>query len=485
MRKIKTSLSILIILISTAVTYSQSYKIDVKISDLGNKEIYLGHYYGNKTYVKDTIKLDDHGKGTFIGDSLLKQGVYVIVLPAKNYFDVLVGEDQEFSIETSSDDLIKNLKIKGSEENTAFKEFQQFMVNKNVESSTMQKKLKALDQNSDSAQIIKDQLNELSEEVKNFWDKTISENKGKLLGVLINAMKNPEIPEIEVPEEIENKDSVRWFHSYNYNRQHYLDHIDFADDRFLRTPIFHNKLETFFTKIIIQDPDTLNSYIDKVISLTGTNDEMFEYVLRYLFNTFQQSNIMGMDKVLVHLSDTYYLTDKVDWLGEENAQKLREHVAKLRFNLIGNLAQDLKVETLHGEYAKLHEIKAKYILVMFWEPNCGHCKKVVPAVAKMYKDFTRDEFEVFSFYTQTDKEEWAKYIEEKGYDEWYNVWDPYNLTNFRFFYNIYSTPTLYLLDENKKIIAKRIGHETVRNILEIELGKKDISDVIKEKEERN
>ncbi len=457
----------LVLVFAWSSIFSQSYKIDVKITDLKEKEIYLGYYYGDKTYVKDTIKLDAKGQGTFKGDSLLDQGVYIVVLPSKNYFDVLVGKDQEFSIETSSDNLIKNLKIKGSPENLAFKEFQQFMIDKQTESSKIQNKLKDLKEDSDSSKILKDQLKGLSDEVKNYWNKTISENEGDLLGVIIKAMKNPEIPEIEVPDNIQNKDSVRWFHSYNYNRQHYFDNIDFSDKRFLRTPIFHNKLETFFTKVLIQDPDTLNHYIDIVATQAEADKEMFQYIIRYFFDTFQNSNIMGMDKVIVHLADNYYLTEKVDWFSEENTKKLKEHVAKLRFNLIGNVAQDLKMETINEEYAQLKDIKAKFTLVYFWEPNCGHCKKVTPEVYKLYHEFTRDEFEVFAVYTQTDKEEWTKYIHEKGYEDWINVWDPYNLTNFRFFYNVYSTPTIYLLDENKKIIAKRIGHETLKNILEI------------------
>jgi thiol-disulfide isomerase/thioredoxin len=185
---------------------------------------------------------------------------------------------------------------------------------------------------------------------------------------------------------------------------------------------------------------------------------------------------MGMDKVFVHVSDTYYLSGKVTWLDKETLDKLREQVAKLRFNLIGNLAQDLKMETLTGEYSRLHEIKAKYTLIMFWEPDCGHCKKVVPKVWEIYNQFSRDEFEVFAVYTQSDKTHWGQYIEEKHYD-WINTWDPYNLTNFRFFYNVYSTPTLYLLDKDKKIIAKRIGAETVENILNLELGRKKISEI--------
>ena len=477
--KFKDILSILALLIFPILGFSQSYKIDVKISDLKEKEIYLGYYYGDKTYVSDTIKLNAKGEGTFKGDSLLDQGVYIVVLPSKNYFDVLIGDDQEFYVETSTDNLIQNLKIKGSEENSAFKDFQQFMMNKQIESANIQKELQKYNEESDSIKILKDQLKDLSNEVQAHWDKTIAENNGKLLGVLIKAMKNPEIPEIDIPEDIENKDSVRWFHSYKHNRQHYFDHINFSDERFLRTPIFHKKLETFFTKTLIQDPDTLITYIDKVISKTEGKEEMFQYIVRYFFNTYTQSNIMGMDKVVVHLADHYYLTDKVDWLDEENEKKLKEHVAKLRFNLIGNLAQDLKMETYNEEYARLHDVNAKYTLVYFWEPNCGHCKKVTPKVHELYHEYDRSEFEVFAVYTQTNKAEWEKYVIENGLDDWINVWDPYNLTNFRFFYNVYSTPTIYLLDKNKKIIAKRIGEETVRNILEIELGKRNISDEIK------
>jgi thiol-disulfide isomerase/thioredoxin len=180
---------------------------------------------------------------------------------------------------------------------------------------------------------------------------------------------------------------------------------------------------------------------------------------------------MGMDNVFVHIAEEYYITGKADWISDETMEKLKEEVAKHRFNLVGNIAQDLKMETINEEYERLHEIKAKFTLVYFFEPHCGHCKKVTPEVHKLYQEYDREDFEVFAVYTQGDKTEWLEYIHDKGYEDWINVWDPYNLTNFRFFYNIYSTPTLYLLDKDKKIIAKRIGAETLRSILEIELKK--------------
>ena len=460
-------------LISNATQlFAQGYEIEVTINDLADAEIYLGYYYGDKTYVKDTVRLDNKGKGEFKADTLLPQGVYIVVLPSKNYFDLLIGDDQQFAIETTSDDLVKNMKFTGSKENQAFKEYQELMMSNNKKSSELQAKLKELDRSSDSARLIRKELEQMSRTVKDKINEFAQTYEGSMFSVIIHVVKNPEIPEIEIPEGINNPDSVRWFHSYNYNRQHYFDYIDFKDERFLYTPVFHNKVNTYFTKILIQDPDTINHYIDIVAAQAEGNDEMFQYLMRYFINTFQRSNIMGMDKVFVHVAENYYLTDKVDWVDENTLQRIKEQVAKLRFNLIGNKAQDLKMETSTGEYASLLDIDAKFTILYFFEPDCGHCKKVTPKIKEIYADFDRSDLEVFAVYTQRDKDDWLEYINNNQLN-WINVWDPNNTSNFRFFYNIYSTPTIYLLDEDKKIIAKRIGHESVRKIIEIKLEKEN------------
>ncbi|OFX86389.1 MAG: hypothetical protein A2W99_13430 [Bacteroidetes bacterium GWF2_33_16] len=475
---LKKSIGIVLItlFLGACTATAQKYNINIKINGLSDVEIYLAHHYGNKQYLDDTIKLNTKGEGFFKGDSLLHQGIYLVVLPSKNYFEVMIGPDQEFSIETDKDNLQKKMIIKGSKENSAFLQYQNYMMSMNEKSQGIQQKMKEKVAEPDTLTILQDELKKLDKEVKAEWNRIIAENPGTLLELIIKAMISPEMPEFEVPENIQNKDSVRWFMSYNFNQNHYFDNVNLSDERLLLTPILHNKIEHYFSKVLIQSPDTIIKYVDIVANKASGNDEVFQYVIRYFINTFQQSNIMGMDKVFVHVADTYYLSGKVDWLDKETLEKLREQVAKLRFNLVGNLAQDLKMETLTGEYARLNEIKAKYTLVMFYEPDCGHCKKVVPKIWEIYNQFNRNEFEVFAVYTQTDKAEWMKYLEEKQYD-WINCWDPYNITNFRFYYNVYSTPTLYLLDKDKKIIAKRIGAETLENILNLELGRKKISEI--------
>ena len=47
-------------------------------------------------------------------------------------------------------------------------------------------------------------------------------------------------------------------------------------------------------------------------------------------------------------------------------------------NLIGMTAPDLTLESVDGNFYNLHEIGAKYTILIIYEPNCSHCKVFVP-----------------------------------------------------------------------------------------------------------
>jgi hypothetical protein len=75
--------------------------------------------------------------------------------------------------------------------------------------------------------------------------------------------------------------------------------------------------------------------------------------------------------------------------------------------------------------------------------------------------------EVYAVLTQPDeKADWQKFIDDHGLYDWINVWDPDMISNFHVLYDVHSTPTLYILDKNKKIIAKRLDVTTAGDLLE-------------------
>jgi thioredoxin-related protein len=174
---------------------------------------------------------------------------------------------------------------------------------------------------------------------------------------------------------------------------------------------------------------------------------------------------------MVSIAEDWYLNGKASWADTTLLGKMRERVEKITPNKLGALAYNMqRMQSYDDKYWNMHNVNAKYLVLIFYEPSCGHCKKEVPKLVKEYTDTLKDMgVKVFAVYTQYDKEEWHKFINEKGMDidGWYNVWDgPYPHSNFRNYYDIYSTPLIFVLDKDKKIIAKRIGVENIKEFLE-------------------
>jgi thiol-disulfide isomerase/thioredoxin len=79
------------------------------------------------------------------------------------------------------------------------------------------------------------------------------------------------------------------------------------------------------------------------------------------------------------------------------------------------------MEDINGVWHQLKYIKAEYIIIAFWEPDCGHCKKEIPKLHEYYKTVRDSGVVVMAVYTQHDKDEWKKFVEEKQLDDWINV----------------------------------------------------------------
>jgi len=107
----------------------------------------------------------------------------------------------------------------------------------------------------------------------------------------------------------------------------------------------------------------------------------------------------------------------------------------------------------------------------FWSASCGHCIKEVPILHEVYQHYKEDGVKCMAVSTDLEREGWVEFIEKHELTDWINAIDVERHSNFRFDYHVYSTPVLYLLDEEKKIVAKRISVETLDDILALKLDK--------------
>ncbi len=448
--------------------FAQGYKIEVQIEGIKDTTLLLGYHYGEKKYVQDTATVNSKGIVVFEGDSALNKGIYLIILPSKTYFEILVNDDQNFGVKTSSNGLIDKLSFTRSKENSAYADFQRFMIEQQKTMDEYQAKYKGVSTKLDSVKIMQEKIKALDKKVKNYWDVIIKDNPNSLLALIAKSMKNVEIPEFTVPANTKNADSLKWVLSYKYNKDHYFDNLPLTDARLIRTPILEGRLNTFFDRVLIPTPDSITPEAIKIIEATKANKEVFQYMVTTLTNKFASSNIMGLDAVFVTLAEKYYLTGQAWWADKKLLDKIQEKVSSLKPNLLGNQSPNLALPDMSGIIRKISDIKTKITVVYFWDSSCSHCKKVTPELKKIYDKFKPKGLEVYAVYTQGNQPEVVEYI-TKNQLNWINVWDPAQNSNFRNLFDIYSTPVIYVLDMDKKIIGKRISEESLDKMLEQEL----------------
>jgi thiol-disulfide isomerase/thioredoxin len=183
--------------------------------------------------------------------------------------------------------------------------------------------------------------------------------------------------------------------------------------------------------------------------------------------------------------EKYYITNQCDWVDSTQLVKLQDRAQKIAPNLIGRKATEFIAygtafmkDTL-GIPHTLSEIDSDYTVLVFYGPTCGHCKKEIPKIKNDVDSLISSGYniETFAVATEFDKKEWKEFINKQQTGDWINVSDinhdaegnPVASSNWRDKYDIYSTPVIYLLDKEKKIIAKRISHsQLVEIIVELE-----------------
>lgn len=451
----------------TGSFFSQAtgYDIKIRIVGLHDTVCYLGNHYGDKQYVRDTVKVDHNGWANFKGKEDLPGGIYLVVMPNKTYFEILITEqEQKFSIETDTNDFVTKFDVKGSLENKLFNEHQRFIVGKTKESQALRTRYEANKDNKDSSKILKDQISAIDKEVKDYRLKLMADHPNAFMTKIFMAMRDPEVP--EAPKDAKGNPIDSLF-GYHYYKSHYWDYIDFNDERLLRTPILQNKIKTYTTQLTPQIPDSIIESVNLIIDKAEVNKEVFKYCVATLANYYETSNIMGFDKVFVNIAERYYLTDKAYWADDSLKIKIEERVNKIKPNILGTPAYNLVMPDTGLKPHKLYDVKADYTVLVFWDPTCSHCKKEIPLLAAYY-DSVRTaglNLEIFAIGIESDIDLWKNYIKEHKL-KWINVSDLYNNTHFRNYYDIYSTPVIYLLDDQKRIIAKRLDTEKLRDFID-------------------
>ena len=443
------------------------YQITLTINYGADTMMYLGNYFAKGNQVVDTAYRDRKGRFVFSGKDTLPEGLYFFANPRGNYVEFVVYHEKPFfTFETDQRDWTQNIKVKGSPQNDFLFRFNR--LDAQVTADLMEHEAKL-----DSAAFVRYRYKKLLE-LDSVKLALIQQYPDMFLSKMMMADK-----EVVPPIVNERGDTLTMDQRRQYYLEHYFDNIPLEENAIIRTPkaIFYDNVMNFYDNVLnFTPPQVIIQYMDPMLERAKKAPDVFQYLVMTLTQKYLQSNVMIYDEVYVHLVKKYYASGDNFWSSPSSIDKEVARANKWERLLVGREAPELILfDTLHIPHS-LHAFPHKWKLLVFWSPNCGHCKHIIPAVYKVFEKYTM-EYDIGAFTIMSDPDdktrlEWKKFMVEHGMNSpaWLSLDGGEANVDWHDVYDIVTTPQIYLIDENNIIQAKKLGEGTIENVIKAICG---------------
>ena len=442
-----------------AINANAQYDIKGKIKGLSKSEVYLAHYFGyNQQVIKDTVVANEDGEFEFKGAEVLPKGLYLISFLKSKYIDVVI-EDPNFSLSLDTTDILRTITFENSAENTAFYAFQRKM--NELYTQLNQPSLSPVARK--NAQL----------EVQQFQQQWKKANATLFVSKLIESSFDPEIPAYRGELRSKVDTTKMQMYQYQYYKKHYFDGMDLGDERMVRTPFLQRKLERFFKDLVVQDPDSISRESDLILQ-KAKDTEVRRYIIYKIASTYENNPILGTEGAFVHIAEKYYIGEPALW-DTSTVRRMKERLAIIKPLLVGKSFPKMHLTDIAGKEINMASLPFKYTVVFIYDPDCSHCKQEAPKLAALNDYFKSKNIGVVASSIVRDKAAWKKFISEFKIGSWINGIDIHlnsqtgkeeYYTDFRNTFDVYSTPVVYVLDQQKKIVGKRLPVENLKDFIQ-------------------
>lgn len=440
-------LLVYVIILVSNVSFSQGYKIDIQLKGAEQQKVYLGTYYGHQKLIADSCILDEKGKGTFAGTEAFKHGLYMIAVPEKVYFDIIVSNDQHFEVYNDASNVSENFRVKGSDENQLFSEFQATMY------TTQQSLNKARTADGNIPAAIRDSI---AEKVRIIRKEYIRKSTGTFFSLLLTAMEEPEVPESVIARGEEA--------AFQYYKQNYFSNIPFGDERFLQTPILYNKINHFFLHLCEWKTDTILRYTEMLCRKAEENKDIFYYVFNHLYHGFSVNGKFFNDEAYVYMAKTYLNSGKLWWADENLLTSMKNQVDAMEPTLIGKTAPPLDLVDSNQHRIDLTAMKAGWLILFFWDPECKNCASFYENLSRLASSPDYAEMVFVAVCISTDTGQWKKHLKEHPAPFIQTISNSASSSQLDV-WNLITTPRIYVLDREMKIFLKDPDPEYLIKVL--------------------
>lgn len=444
---------------STAPVAVESPNIRITINGMGAGPVVLVGMMNDKQYAVAKVEADATGTAVFQQEKPYQQGLYFVLLQNQANFQVMITEDQTFSITTSLQNLIGDLKVDGQTDTELLLENARYETGYQTQFRELSKAMQALDKATPEYAALEAQRDQLNAERQALLNDIYKQHPNTLFTKFKRAGQNPEIRK-NLPSE---EQVTRY-------RMEFWDGVDLADERLLYTPVIYNKLKRYFEELTPQQPDSiimsLERLVDKIPNIKGS--EYYKYFVNWVALTYEptKTSLMDAEAVFVRIVQRHFTYERAFWSDSTNVYALQLRADEMAYSLVGQPGPNVKVPDANGKPQPLYDLKAPYLIVYLYNPDCEHCQAESPKLVSRYRDWQQQSpplADVYAIAIDTEPEEWKAYVAKTGMT-WTNVFDPTNRSIYKtYFVNI--TPEIYVLGPDRKIIAKNLKVEQIDEVI--------------------
>lgn len=423
---------------------AQSFHLQMTVKNLPVKEVYLANFYGERNNIIDTAMPDKNGKFDFFFKQDDYPGLYRIFLDKKIFFD-LIYNNEDIRVITDFNFPYDSLKVISSKENNIYYDFLRTGNNYRRKFDLLAPLNNYYPQNDTFYQSVRIKYIAVQTGFLKYVEDIISANPDSWATKIIRQ-KKPLFYEPVLDESGRKQ----------YATDHYFDNIDFTDVELIRSDVFTSvaiEYMSLYSNPNLSQAELENEFIiavDKIMAEAMENSIVYEFIVDYLVKGFERFHF---DKVLDYIAEHY---SPQSCENEERKTDLQTRLEKYAELSEGRPAPEFDIQDKEGRMINLTRIKSEYTLVLFWASWCPHCGETLPEIDKIYQKTGRAKMEIVAISLDKEKAEWEKALNEKNYS-WINCcdfkgWESKAAVD----YNVYATPTMFLLDNDKKIVAKPI-----------------------------
>lgn len=240
-----------------------------------------------------------------------------------------------------------------------------------------------------------------------------------------------------------------------YMREHYWDKFDFADTTFINQIDSTKMLTAFAVYATGYIPDSLAyKYMPRLMQRASTSKRMYTYFLMLAEGVLRDPNSpLRNDEKYIPVLENAVQSSLLD---EYERMPYEYDLEIARQNRIGRIANDFTYTLASGSTATLHNIKADYTLIFISNPSCPMCREVKEQITTspmLQELIERKELKVLVIYPDTDLEAWREHLQDYP-ASWINGYDADQRIEKERLYDLKAIPALYLLDKQKRVMAK-------------------------------